>query len=232
MSFINRILAFMVSILLFPTSTMIAQYLCGPYNSDENTVLLMHFDGDLTNTYGNSGNGLQNGNGVSFNANSLSHLGQCLSLDNSNSTNKGYISVPPSISLNLSESWTIEAWVYFNSFGIGDAANPTIVSKAESDNFNYFLWYHNSWGSAKGRFTNSNNDAVNTAVGNNTISTGQWYHIAYIRDNEQHTHKLVKRNSDEERFGQNEYQFSVGSSVPILNAQELLIGSLQKVGGF
>ena len=204
----------------------------GPYTSDANTILLMHFDGDLSNSASLSSNGVAHGSGISFIPNANSELGQCLKIDNSNASNKSYVSVPHNANLSLSASWTIEAWVYFTSIGSNSAINPTIVSKSNTDNANYFLWYHNGWGSAKAQFTNSNNQAVYVAIGNNTITTGKWFHLAYIRDADQNLHRLIIRNEAQEVIIQNEFQYDALQATPNTNTNDLLIGSLGLIDNF
>jgi len=216
--------------LLFTLSFVNAQEVGGPYTTDENTVLLMHFDDNLTNNSTLSNDGIPHGSAMSYSSFTVSNLGQSLRIDNSNTSSKNYVSVPHNDNLSLSESWTIEAWVYFTSLA-SNSLNSTILSKSSNTN-NYFLWYHNSWGNAKGQFTNSNNNTMYVAIGNNTITTGKWYHIAYIRDHSEHLHKLVIRDENKEIIGENSYEYGESNSNIITNTNDLLIGSLSLIDGF
>ncbi|MCK4689184.1 MAG: T9SS type A sorting domain-containing protein, partial [Candidatus Marinimicrobia bacterium] len=190
-------------------------------------ILLMHFENNLTNSSDLSDDGVAHGSGVSYSSYANSSLGQCIKLDNSNTSYQSYVSIPHNDNLNLTGSWTIEAWFYLNSIGADAAINPTIVSKASSfNNHNYFVWYHNSWGSIKGQFTNSDNVDIYVGIGNNTITTGKWYHIAYIRDDTQNVHRLLIHSENREIIAQNEIQYDESQSTPILNVEDVLIGKL------
>jgi enterochelin esterase-like enzyme len=219
-------------IILFISIISNAQEIGGPYTTDENTVLLMHFDGNLTNNSTLSSDGVSHGSGISFIANTLPDLGQCLKIDNRNASNKSYISIPHNESLNLSQSWTIEAWFYLNSIGTNSAINPTIVSKATNGEANYFLWYHDSWGSLKGQFSNSDNKTTYIAIGNNSITTGKWFHTEYTRNSDNSTHKLIIRNENKEIIAENEYQYDLTQATPVLSVEDLLIGSLSALDNF
>ncbi|MBI9073274.1 MAG: T9SS type A sorting domain-containing protein [Melioribacteraceae bacterium] len=219
--------------LLFTFFTILfAQENGDPYTTDANTILLMHFDGNLENESTQSSNGVEHGNGITYSSNTLANLGQCLKLDNSNTSVKNYISIPHNDNLNLSESWTIEAWFYLSSKGINSGVNPTIVSKANEGRANYALWYHDSWGSLKGQFTNTDDKTTYVTIGDNTIKTGQWFHSAYIRDSENKKHKLIIRNENLEIIAQNEYQYDESQSIAEINANDLLIGSLSNLDNF
>lgn len=209
-----------------------AQEIGGPYTTDANTVLLMHFDGNLTNNSSLSSDGVLHGSGISFISNTLPDLGQCLKINNSDASNKSYISIPHNEALNLSQSWTIEAWFYLNTIRTNSAINPTIVSKATNGEANYFLWYHDSWGSLKGQFSNTDNKTTYTAIGNNTITTGKWFHTEYTRNNDNNTHKLVIRNENKEIIAENVYQYDVTQATPVLSVEDLLIGSLSSLDNF
>jgi hypothetical protein len=198
----------------------------GPYVVDGNTILLLHFESNLTNRSGLSDDGISHGNGVSYHASAKASLGQSVKLDNSNASNRAYVSIPHNDNLNLSGDWTIEAWFFFNSRGNGSAGNPTIVSKSNSNSSNYFIWYHNSWGTIKGQFTNSNNKDIYLGIGNNTITTGKWYHIAYIRNTSQNSHKLLIHNENWEIVAEKEDKYNASESTPAFNSADLLIGKL------
>jgi enterochelin esterase-like enzyme len=199
----------------------------GPYSADDNTVLLLHFEDNLINSSNLSGNGISHGSGISYSSSVNSSLGKCIKIDNGNASNEAYISIPHNENLNLSESWTIEAWYYLSSVGLNTAINPTIVSKATSEgNSNYLVWYHNSWGTMKGQFSNTNTEDIFVGIGNNTVTTGNWYHITYIRDDSKNQNKLIIHNDNWEIIAQEESQYDESQSTPILNDEDLLIGKL------
>ncbi len=200
---------------------------CGPYAVDDNTILLLHFENSLSNSSPLSEDGISHGNNISYQTGPASSLGHCLRLDGNS-----YVSVPNNTNLNLTGDWTVEAWFYFNSFGSGSSENPTIVSKSNSNSSNYFVWYHNNWNSIKGQFTNNNNNDVYVGIGDNALTTGKWYHIAYIRDGAKNVHQLFIRDENRKVIAQQEYQYDESASTPVLNAEDVLIGKLFSASNF
>ncbi len=199
----------------------------GPYAVDDNTVLLLHFENNLRNSSPLSEDGSYHGNEISYNSNFKSTLGHYLKLDGNS-----YVSVPHNSNLSLTGDWTIEAWVYFNSFGSGSSTNPTIVSKSNSKTSNYLVWYHNGWGSIKGQFTSTTSKDVYLSIGNNAITSGKWYHIAYIRDNTRNTHLLIIRDKSWNIIAQKEYNYGETVSTPVINSEDVLIGKLFGTNNF
>jgi len=197
----------------------------GPYTTDENTVLLLHFDNSLTNSSGLSDDGVAHGSGISYGPSVNSSLGQSIKFDNSNFSYQSYISIPHNENLNLTDSWTIEAWFYFNSVGTGAALNPSIVSKTDGTDQNYFLWYHNSWASIKGQYTNSLGVDTYVGIGNNPITIGKWYHITYIKDAVNLVEKLIIRDANRNIVSEQETSRNSTDTTPKLNNTDVLIGA-------
>lgn len=90
------ILSFLLTLLSI-LSWLNAQEIGGPYTTDANTILLMHFDGDLINSSTLSSDGVPTGSGMSYSSNSQLNLGQSL-----NFTGSSYITVSHNTNLNLS----------------------------------------------------------------------------------------------------------------------------------
>lgn len=87
----------------------------GPYTTDENTVLLMHFDGDANNSSGIGNNGVTHGSGVSY---ETGVHGQALRLNNSTADKQSWIEVPFYDELNVSsDGISVECWFKLNSWG-------------------------------------------------------------------------------------------------------------------
>lgn len=103
-----------INLFLFLSVFLFAQENGGPYTSDEKTVLLMHFDGDVTNTAGVGNNGIAHGSGVSFKS---GMHGQCLRLDNSTAEKQSWIEVPFYDELNVSSNGiAVECWFKLDSY--------------------------------------------------------------------------------------------------------------------
>lgn len=94
---------------------VLAQENGGPYSSDENTVLLMHFNGDATNSADVENDGIEHGSGVSYEE---GVHGQSLRLDNSTNDKQNWIEVPYFEDLNVSsDGLSVECWFKLNSWG-------------------------------------------------------------------------------------------------------------------
>ena len=86
----------------------------GPYTPDENTTLLMHFDGNVTNSANVGNDGIVHGTGVSY---ETGIHGQALRLDNSTADKQSWIEVPFFDELNVSSNGiAVECWFKLNSF--------------------------------------------------------------------------------------------------------------------
>jgi len=201
----------------------------GPYAVDENTILLLHFEGDFKNQSSLSDDGIPHGDGISFDTNTPSLLGKCLKLDNNNSS--AHITVPHNPNLNLTDDWTIEAWVYIESFGSGASTNPTIISKSSSNDQNYFLWYHNNWGQLKGQYTNTSNTDKYVGIGG-SITSGQWYHIAYIKNTSNSTESLLIHDQNMVLIAEETVQQDPSQTNPIINNEDVYIGKLMSASSF
>jgi hypothetical protein len=191
----------------------------GPYQTDSNTLVLLHFNNNLQNSSTYSDDGVLHGADISYSSSVNSTLGKCLKLGN-----KSFISIPHNESLNLTDDWTIELWIYFNSFS-GDYLNPTFVSKADNSGANYFLWYHNNWKSIKGQYHYNGGD-VYSSTAYDKITTGKWYHVKYTRDNTNYVNKVIIRDEELNLIDTKEYTYSSNKSLPLTNNEDLLIGKL------
>ncbi len=109
---------FVCFLLLFLIKTLPAQVdFMHPYSPDEHTVLLLHFDGDLNDVSGKTAGGIGNGD-YSF-VSGLSNFDKCLYLNNSSISDSSRVLVPDTSALDIKGSFTLEAWVYFLTFGEG-----------------------------------------------------------------------------------------------------------------
>ena len=192
----------------------------GPYKADDNTMVLLHFENNLFNSSSYSDDGEFHGDDISYSNSVHPALGKSLRLKN-----KSFISIPHNESLNLTEDWTIELWIYLNSFGSGEYLNPTFVSKSNGGSSNYFLWYHNGWGSIKGQY-NYSGGIVYSSIASYKIARGKWYHIKYTRDNSTYVNKVIVRDEKLNVVAVREYTYGKAKSIPLTNNNDLLIGKL------
>ena len=141
----------------------------GPYTVDGNTVMLLHFDGDLTDATGTMGDGIAIGT-VSFASGDDAMYGQAGYLNNSGvfvnydslltvygtdsagiaksdsvyyetayPSDTSYIVIPANAVLDLTGDWTIEGWIK-NVDNQSWSTGGYIVSKVDTvDNANYLV---------------------------------------------------------------------------------------------
>ncbi len=182
-------------IFLFGTNNSVAQYVdfLNPFTVDEYTVLLMHFDGDLTNVSTLSEDGEAEGR-INF-IQGLPNLGQAVWIDNdAPGIDTSMVVVSHSDALNLKTTFTIEGWsnnITFDVSGSGTARSraPWIVRKGIEGGGNdaaYGImvnpWTHNF------EATTVYNDGFieqiwcRLVTDHATVDLGVWYHFTFIKD--------------------------------------------------
>lgn len=112
--------------LLFPLC-LLSQETGGPYTSDENTILLMHFNNNLSFEGAYTGN-ITNWGKTPVYDHSLNGLDQAFRIDNASGSDQCLL-IEPTSELHLGNHWSIEFWVKSNSYGSGAAAYPSIFIK-------------------------------------------------------------------------------------------------------
>lgn len=116
----RKLLLSFIGILI--TINLSAQELGGPYTTDENTVLLMHFDGNLNEEA--SGFVVNNTGTEKSYVNSFDqNLAKAIHFDNNNLENQSFLSINNTTDLNLVGSWTIEMWFML------DNLTATLINK-------------------------------------------------------------------------------------------------------
>ncbi len=190
--------------------------ICGPYSNDENTVLLLHFDGDYKNMSNLSGDGTASGGGQSFTANSALQLGECLKF----SSEQDKIIIPHTDELSLSGDWTIELWAKFSDYG----NFPFLIRKpGDGDPYqsNYSIQLHTSWGNVFHVFYFPVKDLrINAAAPAPELN--KWYHIAFIRDTKKSELKMVIHDENRKQIFSSSNNFNTNNV--LLNSQDLVIG--------
>ncbi len=199
-------------------SSFAQEQIGGPYTPDSNTVLLMHFDGNLQNESQFSADGVGYGK-LTYLSNAALGLGQCLRINNDAISDSSYVSVADTAALNLKGNWTIEGWM--NVFTYGTSSSdwrwvPRLVIKAGDEVFwrpNYFV---ENWGSNRFFSTGYNVEGqdrwpqVNSP--NNTLMPGKWFHLTFIRDTTRHI--LIQMVHDDKR---QLISFNTASYDPVLD---------------
>ncbi len=221
--FKSVILSTLLVFLIF-SSWSNGQEIGGPYTTDENTVILMHFDGTLTNNSSLSSDGVPHGNDVSFSSHTLPNLGSSLRINNSNSSSKNYISIPHNNNLSLTESWTIEFWFKITSWDQSHNNWPLpILLPTTGFDSNYYLEIPASWGRLKYGFSSSDG-GVQILSSENSITTGTWYHVALINDYENSAIELLLHDSDYNKLEEQIGSYNAGTTIST-GTQDLRIGA-------
>lgn len=183
----------LVTLLLFGISGAAAQEtepIGGPYEADDETILLLHFDDDLTNAAGRTAD-LQHPDHASFSFIQdprMADLGTQLRVDNDSRSDSTWFFIPDTTTLDLTGSWTMELWV--NVFTFGDTNDdwrwqPRIMFKP-GEPFYQSNYYITMWGGPRhfktGYYTESGDRWQQIQSPDESMIPGKWYHITFIRD--------------------------------------------------
>jgi hypothetical protein len=97
-----------------------------------------------------------------------------------------YLSIADSASFQFSTHFTIEAWVNFAVLPSA-SSGAVIMARQITGNRSWVLNFWNSAGQYQLNLVTSTNGSSTTgsAVGNVSLSTGAWYHVAGVRRNSQ-----------------------------------------------
>lgn len=183
----------------------------GPYLTDDNTVVLLHFEDDLTNQSALTGNAT--GTTYTFNENSVEHMGKCIQPGQA-------LVIEHDADLNLTGDWTIEAWVKINSF----SSLPSFIINKPGDADPYFsnfslqnnVYWNNDWFFFY--FSGENRIGINTSK----PKLNQWYHIAFIRDTQKGKAQMLIHNQNRELV--TDLSISIEATQALTNQQDLQIG--------
>ncbi|MCK4448457.1 MAG: T9SS type A sorting domain-containing protein, partial [Candidatus Marinimicrobia bacterium] len=203
----------------------------GPYVADEHTMLLLHFDDDLSNASQFSNDGIGYGE-LSYIDNPVEGLGKCLYLNNDSQSDSSYVTVADTSYLSLTDDWTIEGWI--NIFTFGETSTdwrwvPRLLNKPGEAAFYYGNYYIEMWGNSR-IFKCGYNVAepvgwweVDSPI--NAMAPGEWNHITFIRDSERKLLIQMVHNQNREMtfFGTNEYDPITGDP-PRVNDNPVHIG--------
>ena len=233
------ILLFVVGFLIgvCPGSMSAQEPIGGPYEPDSSTVLLLHFNGDLSNPSEFSADGIKHGNLAFVGQSPLEEGGQSAYLDNDSPTDSTFITVADTPALDLQGSWTMEAWVNVFTYGQTNDDHrwwPRFILKPGETQFYYSNYFVALLGSSEqfrtGYYTESGDDWIQMDSQDGLMQPGNWYHIAFIRDtSEQIIAQMVhNRNRELLFFGSSAYNPITGAP-PRTNPNPLVIGGFSAI---
>ncbi|HTY58739.1 MAG TPA: LamG-like jellyroll fold domain-containing protein [Bacteroidota bacterium] len=188
-----------VLLALLSTGSVTAQTLDtlgGPYVVDTNTVVLLHFDGNLTNSAAAVGKTATAatphttiGNGITFVNNlGVAGMGQCVRINNGAITDSSFLTIPDTPTVGLQGDWTIEAWVQILTFGDNSADYrwvPRVVMKPGQDEFWHPNYWMEMWGDSRTfqtGFYTAQDVFISGTSPINMFVPGEWVHLTFIRD--------------------------------------------------
>jgi len=167
----------------------------GPYTVDSATVVLLHFDGNLINSAAAVG---KTANAVGHTTNpaklyflpntGVPGMGQCVRLDNSSINDSTYITIDDTAALDMTGSWTIEAWANIFTFGTTSSDYrwvPRVVMKPGDDVFWHPNYWLEMWGDNRlfhAGYWTPQNVFISVTSPNNMFVPGEWVHLTFIRD--------------------------------------------------
>ncbi len=184
----------------------------GPYLTDENTVLLLHFNGDLKEE-SNNYTVVNHGIAKTFISNPIKELNEAIYFDNSIQGNQSSITIPNTDKLNLIGNWTIDFWIYINSWNQSHNSWPVpLVLPTTGWDSNYFLEIPSTEGKLKYGFKSSDGGAM-IYSSQNSITTKKWYHVALINDYDNHTIKLVLRDVNFQEIEEKSANYTSGTII-------------------
>ena len=202
----------------------------GPYLVDENTILLLSFEGNLTNQSSLSGDGIPHGPLISYETHSIPELSQCLRMENFYIPGvpswESYLTVPHNENLSLTGDWTIEAWIKMTE----ETPNYSIVlCKPGNDDYwhsNYTLARNMAWQMVCGYYSPNTNSSVGISSEDGLIQLYNWYHIAFIRDTSDRSLKMLVHNQSRELIAEVTGNYTPEQDIPATSDQDLFIGKM------
>lgn len=173
----------------------------GPYESDEHTRLLLHFENNLEDASGLNPDGELHGNAAYIAG--LEWLGMCLYLDNDAPTDSSRVLIPDTPdtgALDLYSAFTIEAWLNIQTKGESWQTDPRVIAKPDT----MYAWYcPNYWIQVAG----GNEFSIGYFVRPwhwvdmrspaDIFQLGTWYHFGFVYDTIPTPHTAIMFVHDE-----------------------------------
>jgi hypothetical protein len=192
----------------------------GPYSKDDKTILLMHFENELSNEANNQliPNEL-NPIGI-YEENYNKNLGKAFRVFNPNNQTADAIHLKNSESLDLGNNWTIEAWVQVSSIMGERTVASLIINKWDAFNISAG-WQH------FGAYIGFENGSSVEFYHPEEYNLNDWYHVSLISNaTEEKVYFYVNDKNCDEIY-KNVKDFPVGSNGEIRKNENIVtIGGL------
>lgn len=187
----------------------------GPYKTDKNTVVLLHFDNNLKNESALSADGTCFSSEINYSPGLSEELGSCIKPELP-------VKITHCSNLNLSGDWTIETWAKLVSFPT-DFYQAIVTKPGDSNAYesNFSLLITPFWDNVFHYiyFAGTNNRIGVTA---RKPDLNEWYHVMCTRDTRNSKIKIVVRDKNMSIVDAQEQSFT-GNDM-YLNSQDLIIG--------
>ncbi len=182
-----------------------------PYTVDENTVLLLHFDGDLTNASELSDDASGQGK-ILFVGSANANLGQAVWVQNEILADTSQMTVPHADVLNCEGNFTIEGWISAVTYATSTSSNwwprfPVVIAKGGHP-FGY--WADKPWVIKLDQFNHNLRPFIKHqfegqawsegwqeyAGAVNSIELLNWYHFVLVGDTLNQTGAYMLHDAD------------------------------------
>ncbi|MBD3165552.1 hypothetical protein GF324_03055, partial [bacterium] len=198
----------------------------GPYATDDNTVLLLNFDGSAENQ-GSTADGSAHG-ATGYFRDGLFGMGEYLRIENTPDVNHSCVIVPSDPALNLTGDWTIEGWFKAASVGNGVCAFPIVMMRPGATQFyDAPIWIsiNNNASAFSASCRTPGGPGPMLYLPGGSLQTDEWYHLAYVRDTGENRLRLLLHNADRELVYSESGYFTASSELEA-NEEPLLIGGV------
>ena len=178
---IKSSLTILILFCFFALSTLLQAQDGGPYTTDDNTLLLMHFDDNLSTLGSYSGNASNWGNNTSYEI-SLSQFDQCFRINNADGLQCILLDALPE--LNLGKNWTVEMWIKVGNYGTDAAEYPSIFIKDGEGMTAINIGFRKDGLGFTGEITFSDQSQLRIEQ-NNGIEFNLWHHVAFVSNSDE-----------------------------------------------
>jgi hypothetical protein len=194
----------------------------GPYAPDANTVLLMHFDSDITNS-ANNGFTLSESMAGTYVNNSISELGKAYRIDNTpDSEDSHCLYSPHNDLLNFEGSFSIEFWVKTGDLGNEKTEYPILIDKYQS-----FGLGVDANGNGFNGYVKFENDTEVNFYQNHLLEEGKWYHVAMVSNTAAQTVSFYVHDEQKKPVFTATRNFPAGSNGKIQHSDaDLFVGGV------
>ena len=203
----NLLLVFSLLLLIGVPDALAQDPVGGPYSVDDNTVVLMHFDGNLQNAADtDNGGSTEIASPVGYGLLSDSagvdqqdfeeliaidgrNWGQQVHINNASPDYKTFMTIADTSALDLTGDWTLETWVFVKTFGEAHVQGPRLFFKPGDPtrcacHSNYFFNVDGGIEAFRtGYFEDTDPGGWHqVASPNGSVVAGKWLHLTFIRD--------------------------------------------------